>query len=64
MNSSAQISGRIIKASAWLAENPTRLGLVVTVLSAVATAAAVIAGLDPAHLAVAGPVPGTSGGSC
>ena len=55
---------QMVSAGAWLAEDPRRTSVVIAVLAAVATVIAVVAGLQPAGLLTAGPVPGGGGGSC
>ncbi len=63
MNSVQHFKQQLVSAGAWFAADPRRLGIAITALSALATAFALLAGLQPAELWTAGPVPGGSGGS-
>ncbi len=55
---------QMASAGVWLGEDPRRASVVIAVLVAVATAVAVVAGLQPVELLFAGPMPGGGGGSC
>jgi hypothetical protein len=55
---------QMASAGAWLGEDPRRTSVAIAALVAVATAVAVVVGLQPVELLFAGPLPGGGGGSC
>ncbi|GEM_PF-6391226 len=57
-----QFKNRLTSVGMWLAENPQRVRLIVVAISAVATVAMLIAGLNSGGLLVAGPASGGGGG--